>query len=411
MPLLQNPWFTRAWVLQEVGLARNPRVVYDDVEFSYRDLMAVVQWLTAYDSHFANTMGIENCLIHTLWTDWSEGNWNRGDVFRWQYALLDLLDHGSVLQCRDPRDHIYAFLGHPLAVTPDYQKDVIQVYREVTLFLLHRSGIRTLSSAEHDAATLADVSTPSWVVRWDVGYTTNNINMHPWDLYQSCGSRYTPQWALDRGILQLQGVHADTIKDVYQIDMRHDNYEILFTNQATQQPATLDELLRYTTNAAVPSGPSYPLESTELALLRTLCINRIEYNKEADFERACAVFLDWHCARSRTQHQPGMNQAAMQTMSMLWSRMMTACPGRTLILTEKGRFGLAPHCSRTGDACCVLYGGSVPFLLRSGQGYGKDAASPKVRLVGETYVHGLMLGEAIDMLERGEATEHTFRIF
>src|SRR5579862_5011377 len=38
------PWFTRAWVIQEVGIAKDPRVLYGQVEFSYRDLMKLAAW-------------------------------------------------------------------------------------------------------------------------------------------------------------------------------------------------------------------------------------------------------------------------------------------------------------------------------------------------------------------------------
>ncbi|OIW31832.1 HET-domain-containing protein [Coniochaeta ligniaria NRRL 30616] len=95
--LLQKEWFTRAWVLQEVGLARNPRVVYDDFDFSYRELMAAVRWFTLYDSRLAARMGIPGLLIHTLWTDWSE-SWARNGFLE-QCTLLDLLDHGALLAC------------------------------------------------------------------------------------------------------------------------------------------------------------------------------------------------------------------------------------------------------------------------------------------------------------------------
>jgi hypothetical protein len=33
----QKDWFYRAWVIQEVGMALDPRVLYGDCEFSYRD--------------------------------------------------------------------------------------------------------------------------------------------------------------------------------------------------------------------------------------------------------------------------------------------------------------------------------------------------------------------------------------
>lgn len=34
-------WFTRTWVVQEAGLASDPRALYGDVEFSCKEVMAL----------------------------------------------------------------------------------------------------------------------------------------------------------------------------------------------------------------------------------------------------------------------------------------------------------------------------------------------------------------------------------
>ncbi|KAI0120970.1 heterokaryon incompatibility protein-domain-containing protein [Xylariales sp. AK1849] len=105
--ILGLPWFRRAWVLQEVGLAKNPRVIYGSAEFSYRDLMTTIQWIRSFAAEFAAKMGIGALLIHTQWLDWTD-NWTT-TAYK-HYKLVDLLDHGALLDCQDPRDHIYAFL-------------------------------------------------------------------------------------------------------------------------------------------------------------------------------------------------------------------------------------------------------------------------------------------------------------
>jgi hypothetical protein len=49
-----------------------------------------------------------------------------------------------------------------------------------------------------------------------------------------------------------------------------------------------------------------------------------------------------------------------------------------------------------GDVVCVLFGGTVPFVLRrSGDDF---------RLHGEAYVYGVMNGEVIDQLDAGNIT-------
>ena len=76
---------------------------------------------------------------------------------------------------------------------------------------------------------------------------------------------------------------------------------------------------------------------------------------------------------------------------------------RRLFYSKRGYFGLGPVVMRPGDIVCVLFGAQVPLILRR-----KDS---RYRLVGESYVHGIMYGEAIKMLEDGELEKQTFSIY
>jgi Heterokaryon incompatibility protein (HET) len=64
--LTRQPWFERAWVLQEAGLADNPRVYYGKVEFSYRDLIAVLGCLNP--CRWGDRYGLQTWLIVRLET-------------------------------------------------------------------------------------------------------------------------------------------------------------------------------------------------------------------------------------------------------------------------------------------------------------------------------------------------------
>lgn len=57
---------------------------------------------------------------------------------------------------------------------------------------------------------------------------------------------------------------------------------------------------------------------------------------------------------------------------------------------DKPLFGLAPTTAQEGDLICILYGCSVPVILRK---MGSDS-DPFYHLIGEAYVHGMMDGEA-----------------
>ncbi|KAF4628030.1 hypothetical protein G7Y89_g10120 [Cudoniella acicularis] len=76
--------------------------------------------------------------------------------------------------------------------------------------------------------------------------------------------------------------------------------------------------------------------------------------------------------------------------SEFWRRAQAVIWDRSLIKTKQGRLGMVPHHAEIGDCICILFGCSVPVLLRESQ-YGI------YRLVGESYIFGIMDGEALDI--------------
>lgn len=64
------------------------------------------------------------------------------------------------------------------------------------------------------------------------------------------------------------------------------------------------------------------------------------------------------------------------------------------IVPENSCIGLGPVRAREGDIVCVLFGRSVPVLLRE--------EGDKITFVGEAYVHGFMDGEVITVMKAGK---------
>ncbi len=72
---------------------------------------------------------------------------------------------------------------------------------------------------------------------------------------------------------------------------------------------------------------------------------------------------------------------------------LTFATNRRFFISDNGYIGLAPIRAQIGDQVCILYGCSVPVVLRKEDGYAK--------LIGEAYCHGLMDGRAVAMVEDG----------
>lgn len=68
---------------------------------------------------------------------------------------------------------------------------------------------------------------------------------------------------------------------------------------------------------------------------------------------------------------------------------------KRLVITEQGCIGKVSGISRKGDVICLLYGCGVPVVLRKHDRGG-------YMLIGESYIHGIMNGEAWAQFEGSE---------
>lgn len=395
--IMRAPWFTRVWVLQEIGLAKNPRVLYGESNFSYRELVAAVGWMRANAGEVALRIGISSLMVHSVWHDWSQ-DWAT-TYMQNRLRLVDLLDHGALLHCQDPRDRVYAFLGHPLArrlgqLKPDYAKPKLEVFREATVLLLRDAGVRALSSAEHDSSTISD-GTPTWVIRWDVSCTLNNIHIHPTSKF-SADNGSGSEIHMTQDTLSLKGIMVDTVEHVFEMDLRPESMGITFRLAQDGTLYPFDSMVKLVENAIGVAGVHdrncFP------TFIGTLCCES-DIGETISQRVSCTEYI-----QSQRSPQPRYDYAKAKSF---WSRMFGHCCGRALIVTRNGLYGLAPRIATRGDLCCVVYGSAVPFVLRPTS---KIRSTSAVRLVGELFLHGMMQGEAVRLVREGKLQERTFEI-
>lgn len=67
---MQLPWLRRAWVIQKVGLAHDPRVLDGSCEFGYREMLKAMRWAGGQIWGFG--FAIPSLLIHREWSDWAQ---------------------------------------------------------------------------------------------------------------------------------------------------------------------------------------------------------------------------------------------------------------------------------------------------------------------------------------------------
>ena len=87
------------------------------------------------------------------------------------------------------------------------------------------------------------------------------------------------------------------------------------------------------------------------------------------------------------------------------NRVRSVIWGRRLATLKQGYVVLGPSSCEVGDVVCILYGCSVPVILRRrSEGFGYT-------FIGECYVHGMMDGEAIMLKETNPEGLHTRQFY
>jgi Heterokaryon incompatibility protein (HET) len=431
----KHVWFTRAWVLQETGLAKDPCVLYGGVEFSYRDLMRLAVWVMRCAPNLTPRASVDFYSIHTDWLDWSP-DWQKTAAYP-DETFLDLLCHARWLACRNHRDHIYAFLGHPLAqgynadatiVTPDYTRPPSDVYLELAKQLVQKHGLRTIAAVEHDDQTLTS-DFPSWVPLYsDVQDVMCSFGVFTGFYYETSASApsHTPT-LIEPNLLSVRGITIDTISRTYTFTAS--DLADLSTSVPIQDD-TLSHFFSIVQDTGIPFA--YAMEDRLKALVLTLTAGLTTYNPaESNLPQHLANFAAYASLRFHDQQRAEQFQASIQGFlasleeltkaterlksdpEKFWLDMRLVCEGRSFVFTSNGRFGLGPRMAREGDAVVVLWGGNVPFVLRTKEmdedGDGREDAE-RWKLVGEAYVHGIMRGEGMEILKSGMVEEREFVI-
>lgn len=430
--LMKNVWWTRAWTLQECGMASNPIVLLGQVSISYRALMRLNRWIVACAETLQSDFGIPVETIHSDWEQWNSGFQDQQD---YPYTALDFLNQAKCLRCKEPRDHVYAFIGHPLlqredgngpVVTVDYKLPVADVFRGVTEWLLSKAGMSVLSAIEHDEITIEDTTNPSWVVRWDKNAVQNSFGYYQ-PFYYNASLSNSPMFALAGALLKLQSIPLSQIVMTSQFPKDIPTWAVedcaswaieKASPALTNQPALLSVLKSvrpFATSMHLDTPCRYTPAHREDALSLTLTSGLRNYLPaeenmclhRADREAFWTIFHD--LARiERTSSALDDNEIFDKgSADRYFYDLSLACKGRSFFVTEDGHWGMGPWIMKAGDEVMILRGSRVPFILRQN---GKDVpcvqeseTSTKghrrviltYRIVGEAYVHGVMRGESV----------------
>jgi len=429
--LLQRPWFSRAWVLQEAGSAKTATVVYGDVQFDYRKFVGLVKWVVTYASQIDARFELDWWNIHLDWADWSKPPNNQS-----ARDILIFLLQARVLRCHDSRDHVYAFLGHPfmtdihghMLIKADYTKDSGTVFRDLAVELTSLGVTRVMSAVEHDNASILEGV--SWVPRWDIDLVTADFGVLPENWYRFSGAmeESSVSFNIRNNQLELEGVIFDRIVKVFQFPLRSSercrdielpSFKDLQSSKlshAEGYPFLLDQILVQLCTSSIQLDPS---DSIIDIFSQTLCAARTtEAYKPVDKN------LNQHRADFNAYwrlRQKGLDIEAMKEDIVGDSQsdgnaeqfsfdFRRSCEARTFMITERGFVGLGPWVLKQGDVCSFIPGSKVPFMFRPCSIMTSGVQHRQFRLLGDAYLHGMMRGEVHALVRDEELAVEPFII-
>jgi hypothetical protein len=357
-----------------------------------------------------------------------------------RFSFMYELHRARHVQVSDPRDRVFAMLGHysvragnaELAMLQaDYKKNVAQVYTDVAVRALTgdvavreltgESSLITLAAVQHQdlisgteapnhvssQTRAVDRNTMStWVPNWE--HYEAHILSEPITPHRAHGNT-SPVLTIDRStlVLSIRGVKFDVIKACSK-PLAEREFHLGSSSRAIESLwRDICGKGRFDLEEDYPNG-----ESGFFAYIQTLsngCVatssrDTRSYKEipKSEWLAQGAAYLTKALGQS-DDVSPALYKVAENGDHYKWSRAANgASSHRVFARTAKGYFVLGPKVLEAGDVVCILFGGKMPFCLRPwGQHY---------LLVGECYVHGLMDGEAMGMRARGEVVEEVFNI-
>jgi len=409
--LLERPWFTRLWVVQEVILSLSLYVKCARVVVPWDDF--------ALWSGTLKYSGVQGWLEKDTWTPLRQSGLEtifKLSTYRLftmsheqQPSLLEGLTLTRYAQASVAKDKIYGVLGITLAsILPRYSDDISvqDVFLEAALTAFSGGLFTLLCCVDHDQPT-----SPSWVPdRTTSRYTESfGYSTKSWALCSASGPAldetgkpYEVTYSLENNNKELciPGKLVDTIVFVGDtID-----HPVIDIDNPTQINASW---MLYTEMAK--NITSYPTgESIWDAFWQTLVAGKDgSFNDRApsDYSEILSLIVDESAGQElRLPGQPysPRRQKGFFTLRSLTTRkpkqalddmrkaFRAALQYRRFAITKAGYFALVPRGAGIGDRVAIFQRCNIPFILRNKAAIGEE----NFELIGESYVHGLMKGEA-----------------
>lgn len=455
--LFTMPWFTRTWIVQEAAWAKESEIMFGLFTFRWDTLIDSWNLLVQFGllQPSIGDMRVSKGLLG-LRDILKVCDICRRGGFSNMIQVMRLTREFNTTDTRDRCFAVFSLLGDgPVGrgFTPDYTLPVEKVYEQFAKYLVQMGEGAVMLSYPGLQRRRNILRIPSWVPDWTLQspalapkalLTIRNEPYYAADFAEPYIVCADPSSHSETNII-VKGFVLDQIMNLSEPYSAQEspssvNYDLLAWNQTTSATYTkaLDQQqLTYSNPADV--------------FARTLLVDDTYSGANACQTTTPISHPARTHARAFSSENPGSPvwlgaRARRDEVSTFRLQMMAAGSGRRFAITKEGRMGLVPWCAEVGDEVCVVLGSSVLIVVRRGSqglqeengkeedkenesdgrkskkkieqkyqrkqegpeddrnlvnGEGNALKKEKWILIGDTYVHGLMYGEAF--------TQHKFQ--
>ncbi|KAF2678266.1 HET-domain-containing protein [Lentithecium fluviatile CBS 122367] len=429
--LFERTWFNRAWVIQEVTFARELTVLCGSHRLAWDRLTVVSQFLATsiWTNFFKSSEFLQSSNGAARWHNTPA----RLAATRRTYSsassdgLLYALIRGRPSVCQDPRDKVYSQLGLGHAnIFPSYKVTVAEAYITTAKYILeHTDNLLLLTCVEGEEFQRIQ-GLPSWVPDWSVTEFLG-LRVTGYGSFTASGERPRKfSVAVEEGkhILSVEATRVDEIVEIGETktEVRQFTHPEKLWNLISKLPEQYHTgqsreevvwrvLMTNRESAAKVTSISYPASKSlepsfrDWILWRYSVASMNPQNTPATAYPACTskagvlpskedVLVAVNMSRQDSDFLKDLAHCA-SLFDVHYSHAMLQRPFRT----KQGFFGIATQALRENDGVWVVPGCRVPLIFR------KIECSTRYRLIGGSYLHGFMEGEALNCSAKFEIVE------
>ncbi|OAP57058.1 hypothetical protein AYL99_09171 [Fonsecaea erecta] len=443
--ILEDPWFSRSWVIQEAVHAKSLLVYLGPVVIPWEMFEEAISglsywsipWSTAEDSALA-TFHRGGLQIIKKTRDWQESRY-RHETLLPSAPLSTLLQGLRVTRSTDARDKVYAFWhmsdqefraekGLIDALPISYERSTQEVYGRTVAYCINTEmNLDVLSCACKLEASRQNSGFPSWMHDWQVhpdqlgcaidvhnilpqrgcdAYAVNSESRGGKVPFNACAGRpaYYGRPPDEPGLVYsgqfdqigLRGIAFDEVRAIT---------SVCYSNTPGEEVGAGQEmdwnLWWNCATTEIKDDPYVDHESRVEAFCQALTFGNVKISGHSqteviqDFRRwwsAGRLLHDSSSAHSSNWSERLQNYEAFKKLPFPNGLYVNK---RRLFRTVRGYIGSACEHIEPGDMVWILWGGALPFLLRK-----VEREESLYHIVGgAVYIHGIMFGEAVAKAE------------